>query len=237
MKKALLILAFLIATTRLFAQKIEVSAGLSTGMMHYAGKSAESVSSINSVNTNRGYTNNPYGNKNGAGYGGNLQVQLVLIKSFIVGVQGNYEVLKSKININQVYRNNNPLANEDASATGSTSLRSNYLALNPYIGYRLPTPVIKLDITAGLEFADITDVREKGSAKTADGTTFSTDRDRKNISTDNRLKFGVNASIKRFGFFANYSHGLSNYFKGYAGGPEMEAHSEIVRIGLSYRIY
>jgi hypothetical protein len=237
MKKTLLILACLVATTQLFAQKIEVSAGLSTGIMHYAGKSAEPVSSINSVNTNNGYTNNPYGNKNGVGFGGNVQAQLVLVKSFIVGLQGSYEMLKSKVDINQAFRNNDPLANEDATAAGSTGLRSSYLALNPYIGYRLPVPVIKVDILAGLEFADITDVREKGSAKTADGTIITTDRDRKNISNDNRVKFGINAGYNRFGVFVNYSHGLSNYFKGYVGGLGMEAHSEIFRAGLSYRIF
>ncbi|MES2266222.1 MAG: outer membrane beta-barrel protein [Bacteroidota bacterium] len=237
MKKTLLILTCLVTTTKVFAQNIEVSAGLSTGIMHYAGKSAESVSSINGINANTGYTNNPYGSKNGVGFGGNVQAQLVLIKSFIVGLQGSYESLKSKIDINQVYRNNDPLANEDARATSSTMLRTSYLTLNPYIGYRLPIPVVKLDILAGIEFAHITDAREKGSAKTFDGTAITTDRDRKNISTDNRLKFGLNAGYNRFGLFANYSHGLRNYYSGYIGGPAMEAHTEIVRIGLNYRIY
>jgi hypothetical protein len=237
MKKAFLFLVSLTAATPLFAQKLEVSAGLNTGIMHYSGKSAESVSSINSVDPSNAYTNNPYGNKNSVGFGGNVQAQLVLVKSFIVGLQGSYEMLKSTVDINQVFRNNNPLTNEDATAAGSTGLRSSYLALNPYIGYRLPVPVIKVDVLAGLEFADITDVREKGLAKTADGTIITTDRDRKNISNDNRVKFGINAGYNRFGLFVNYSHGLSNYFKGYVGGPGMEAHSEIFRAGLSYRIF
>lgn len=234
MKKLLLAFICCISVLNLFAQKIEVTAGIHTGFMHYAGASATSVSRINGADQANAYTNNPYGTKYGLGFGGNVQAQFIIIKTFIIGLQGNFEALKSKVDIDGASINT---PSQNIGVTGSTNLRTNYLTANPYIGYRLPIPVIKLDILAGLDIAHILNSREKSSARTSDGQQFTTDRDRKTRTTDNRLKFGIAASFKKIGATANYSYGLSNYFDGYVGGPAMDTHSEIVRLGLSYRIY
>jgi hypothetical protein len=235
MKKALLFIFSCVVISHASAQKIEITAGVHTGFMHYAGSDAQSVSALNSPDQQNGYTNNPYGNKTGTGFGGSIQAQLIVIKSFIIGLQGSYEALKSKVDINSA--SISAPTNHNVTGIGSTSLKTNYLSVNPYIGYRLPIPVIKVDILAGLDIAHITDAREKGSMRGSDGEVYTTNRDRKTRTTDNRVKFGLAAAYNRVGITASYSHGLSNYFDGYIGGPAMEAHSEVIRLGLSYRIF
>ena len=235
MKKVLLLIACCAVVSYASAQKIEVTAGLHTGFMHYAGNDAQTVSVINGADRQGAYTNNPYGNKAGTGFGGSVQAQLIIVKSFIIGLQGSYEALKSKVDINGA--SVSAPTNHNVTGTGSTSLKSNYLSVNPYIGYRLPIPVIKVDILAGLDFAHITETREKGSIRTSDGKVYTTNRDRGGPTSDKRLKFGLAAAYNRIGVTANYSHGLYNYFKDYIGGPSMQAHSEVIRIGLSYRIF
>src|ERR1700712_1142604 len=98
MKTLTLTLLCLLAVTGLFAQKIELSVQANSGLFHYSGKSATKKSEILATSPSSGnYTNNPYGNKNGFSYGGNLQAQFVSKGGFIVGAQAGYDVLKSKV--------------------------------------------------------------------------------------------------------------------------------------------
>ncbi len=97
MKLALLTLSILFLSTRLFAQKIEISLQANSGLFHYAGNATASTSFINSADGSppQGTINNPYGNKNGFGYGGDVQAQYVSKGGFIAGLQGGYDVLRS----------------------------------------------------------------------------------------------------------------------------------------------
>jgi hypothetical protein len=230
MKKLVLALFCCFGTAQLFAQKIEITAGLHTGFMHFAGKSTQSTSFINSFTSV--YTNNTYGRNSGTGFGADVQAQLVLLKSFIIGVQGGYEALKSNIDINSIN-----ISDASIAATGTTSFKANYININPYIGYRLPVPVINVDVLAGLDIAYVSNAKDKGSVKDSNGTIYNVDRKVTTISTDNRVRFGVAASFKRIGVTANYSRGLTNYYEGIIGGGPMDAHSEIVRLGLTYKMF
>lgn len=238
MKKYLLTLACCLAATYTFAQKIEITGSVHTGIMHYSGNGTESASFINGAGDNNAYTNNPFGSKNGTGFGGDIQVQLIVLNSFLVGVQGGYERLESKIDItggNAL----TPGGSTDFELAGSTALKSNFVNLNPYIGYRLPVPIVKIDLLAGFDFAHATSMKEEGTARDANGNTFTTNRDRKNENNDSdkRLRFGLAARYKRIGINANYSHGLTNYLADYVGGPIRNAHTEILRLGVSYQIF
>jgi hypothetical protein len=155
-----------------------------------------------------------------------------LLKSFIIGVQGGYEALKSNININEI-----SISGGNVAATGATSFKANYINVNPYIGYRLPVPVVNVDILAGLDIAHVSNAKDKGSVKASNETTYNVHRKVTTVSTDNRVRFGLAAGFKRVGLTANYSHGLTNYYEGIIGGGPMDAHSEILRLGLTYKIF
>lgn len=78
---------------------------------------------------------------------------------------------------------------------------------------------------------------DRGNATTTgdNGIKYTVDRKMDKAPTDVRLKFGAAAIYKRFGLTASYAHGLTNYESKMIGG-DFEAHSELIRFGLSYRI-
>jgi hypothetical protein len=237
MKKLLLTVLPFCFATQLFAQNIETSFALHTGLMHFAGPSATSSTAINEGMTNTStlnYTNNPYGSKTEFGFGIDLQSQLVTKKQFIAGLQVGTEILKSKVDITGINRGALPFPSK---AQGSTNINNTYINLNPYIGYRLPLPKVKLDILAGMELGYITSSYEKGSAKEDNGATYKTNRDRKTVTVDNRLKFGLVARYDRIGLTASYAHGLTNYLGSMVGGINPNAHTEVIRIGVSFLIF
>jgi hypothetical protein len=237
MKKLLLTALSFFFVTQLLAQKIETSFALHTGLMHFAGPSATSSTAINKGFTNTStlnYTNNPYGSKNGFGFGIDIQAQLVTKNQFIAGLQIGTEILKSKVDITGI---NNGATPVPSKAEGSTNINNHYINLNPYIGYRLPLPKVKLDILTGLELGYITSSNEKGSAKADNGATYKTNRDTKTVSVDNRLKFGLAAHYDRVGLTATYAHGLTNYLGSMIGSVNPSAHTEVIRIGISFLIF
>jgi hypothetical protein len=242
MKKLLLSLVCLFACPAVFAQKLEVTVGAYSGLFRYSGKSSGSVSFINASSDNnaiQSYTNNPYGNKVGFGYGISAQAQIVSRGGFLVGLQAAYEQLKSKIDINRVSSfvpvSSGPATNFDAN--GNTALKNNIININPYIGYRIPLAKIKLDILAGTDIGFISSTHEKGIAHANDGKTYTTDLDRTTIKEDFRLRVGLAVGLNRFTFNASYANGISNYMGDYIGGGKPNAHSKVIRVGLGYRLF
>ena len=54
--------------------------------------------------------------------------------------------------------------------------------------------------------------------------------------TDVWLKFGAALIYNRFGLTTSYAHGLTNYQSNIIGDTNFEAHSELMRFGVSYRL-
>ncbi len=84
---------------------------------------------------------------------------------------------------------------------------------------------------------------DKGSATGTDGTVYKVDNKMPKSPTDVRLELGIAAWYKRFGLTAGYAYGLTNFASNLdvnAGGtstPAPNAHSELIRFGISYRIF
>ncbi|MFB0494419.1 hypothetical protein ABID99_000656 [Mucilaginibacter sp. OAE612] len=247
MKKYLLILApLLISGLQLRAQKLEVTVQANTGLFHFAGKSSSATTqvlqgSITGDPMNR--ANNPYGNKNGFSYGGSVQVQTVSKGGFIVGLQGGYELLRSKAEVNKytpiiLNPTEYDIVANDASfaVTGHVALQSQSINLNPYIGYRFALNKVKLDILPGMDIGLILDTRDKGEVKDKEGKIYKVNYKRSKAPTDVRLRLGAAASYGRYGLNASFAHGLTNYMKDMVGDASFNAHSEYFRLGLSYRL-
>lgn len=244
MKKLTLTLSLLFILTNLFAQKIELSVQASSAFLHYSGKSATAETFINSGSAS--YTNNPYGTKTGFGYGLGLQGQYVSKGGFIAGVQAGYDRLRSKVNIIGVITPQFNLADyiidyAPLPAKGQTYLTSRSINISPYLGYRLNIKKVKLDLMPGVDLGFNLSLYDKGSATTTgDYTTYKTNYKETNAPTDVRIKFGVAASYKRYGITASFAHGLTNYESRMIGDgtsvPSFEAHSELIKLGVGYRI-
>lgn len=250
MKKYLLILTpLMLSGMRLCAQKLEVSVQANTGLFHFAGKSTTATTQVLQGSTTgnaMNYANNPYGNKNGFSYGGSIQAQTVSKGGFIVGLQGGYELLRSKVEVNKyspitsvLYGDYLPIAANDPSfaVTGHVAFQSQSINLNPYVGYRFKLNKVKLDILPGMDIGLILDSRDKGEVKDKDGKIYKVDNKRSKAPTDVRLRLGAVASYGRYGLNASFAHGLTNYMKNYIGDASFNAHSEYFRLGLSYRLF
>ncbi len=249
MKIALLTLFILFLSTRLFAQKIELSIQANSGLFSYAGNATASTSFINEgVDDKSDYTNNPYGSKNGFSYGGDVQAQYVSKSGFITGLQAGYEVLRSKVDVDNydpiiitIFYNYPEVF--QIPVKGHTYLQNQDININPYIGYRLNLKKIKIDIMPGMDIGINANSYDKGSATGTDGTVYKVDYKMPKSPTDVRLRLGVAAWFKRFGLTASYAHGLTNFASNLdvtAGGgsaPALNAHSELIRFGISYRIF
>ncbi|PWK79929.1 outer membrane protein with beta-barrel domain [Mucilaginibacter oryzae] len=246
MKKRFLTVVLLCCGTSLFAQKIEVSVQAASGLFRFSGASATPATMILQGSTtgdpmNR--ANNPYGSKNGFSYGGGIQAQLVLKGGFIVGLQTGYEVLRSKADANRyspiVTASNLPtITGNDWTfpLTGHVALQNQTINLNPYIGYRFQFNKVKLDILPGVDIGLMLSTRDKGEAKDKEGRLYKVDYERAKSPTDVRLRMGAAASYGRYALNASFAHGLTNYREGWIGGVN-DAHSELWRLGLSYRLF
>jgi hypothetical protein len=86
MKAFTLTLSAFFILTGVYAQKIEFSVQANSGLFHFAGKSTTAESYIHQGPPKiANYTNNPYGNKNGFGYGASLQGQFVKARLILPG--------------------------------------------------------------------------------------------------------------------------------------------------------
>lgn len=243
MKALTLTLSLLFILTNLFAQKIELSVQASSAFLHYSGKSTTSETFINGGATP--YTNNPYGKQAGFGYNVGLQAQYVSKGGFIAGIQAAHDRLRSKVNITGVtppmlypYYD---IAYVPLPAKGQTYLTSQSININPYLGYRLNIKKVKLDLMPGIDIGFNLSLYDKGSATTTgDHTTYKINYKKTNAPTDVRIKFGAAASYKRYSITASFARGLTNYESRMIGDgtsvPSYEAHSELFKLGIGYRI-
>jgi hypothetical protein len=239
MKTLLLTVLSFFVLTHLIAQNIELSVQANSGLFHYSGNSAVSTSAIyQGPAPQQNYTNNPYGNKNGFSYGGDVQAQYASKNGFIWGLQAGYEVLRSKVGINSYY----PLSFPGfygpigtAQVTGQTFLQDQDININPYIGYRLQINKIKIDMMPGIDMGFDMNSYDKGKATDSEGYVYRTDLKLPGAPTDIRLKLGVEANYKRFGIVAAYAHGLTNLYKVTTVSGSDDAHSELINLGITYR--
>jgi hypothetical protein len=255
MKKHLLALTTLLfAASSLFAQQFELSVQANSGLFHFSGKSATATSQVMQYGSNNdNYTNNPYGNRNGFSYGSTLQGQFVAKSGFIWGLGAGYEVLRSQVNIDKytpliyiTFNDVNTVYTDPSFAVkGHTNLQNQSINLNPYIGYRFLLHKVKLDILPGVDVGIILKTKDGGSVKDNDGKTYHVDYARSKAPTDVRLRLGAAASYGKWALNASFAHGLTNYLSKVetdmnAGNGSstttFAAHSELMRLGVSYRI-
>lgn len=217
------------------AQKTEVGISLNSGLFSFTGESAKSTAQINyGEQPKSAYTNNPYGSKNGLGLGLSGYIKRVSSNNFIVGLDGGYELLRSKIEITKISEFVET-GYIDHPATGKTYFNLSFINVRPFIGYRINANKIKFDITAGTDIAFCLSAEENGEAVTSNGLSYTTSLERKTITTDLRPGVQIGAQYKDVGVYIGYSSGISNYLSGYIGGSN-EAYSRLLRFGLTYQI-
>ncbi|MDR3693954.1 hypothetical protein [Mucilaginibacter sp.] len=246
MKKTFLTLFTFLVLTQLHAQNVEVSLLGNTGLFRYTGNYTTSASFINGAvaNSKAGYTNNPYGNKFGFSYGGGVQVQYVGRSGFIFGLQGGYQILRSRVDLNDVYRTDLNQSGIDitgpgpTAATGQTYLQSQDINVNPYIGYRLKIKKVKLDLMPGFDLGFNLNTHEYGKATDMGGNIYKTDLDRGKFPADFRFSFRAALSYNKFSITTGFVQGLTNFSNHLLNDSPTAyyTHSQLISLGLAYRI-
>jgi hypothetical protein len=249
MKKLLLTLFAIVLVTRLFAQNVELSIGANTGLFHYTGSGSAGNSYIAaSTATALYHTSDPYGNNNGPDYGGYVQLQYVWAGGFIAGSQFGFDAVRSKVNIADVQPNETvvffpgpaDLTTYPQDASGHTYLQQDFFNLNPYIGYRIKAGKIKIDLMPGVEFGFDINSYDKGNASFStyggNPSSYTIDYNMGKARMDVRLKLAAAAYYHKWGITLSYARGLTGYRSADAASTDGYAHSELMRVGISYRI-
>jgi hypothetical protein len=120
-------------------------------------------------------------------------------------------------------------------ASGKASLTTRFLTFSPYVGYRQILKGINVDYTAGFDLGYCLNVHEVTQVTDTSGKAYHTTRETATTNGDVRLRFQVATSIHRFGAFAGYSIGISNYFQQNTGAASI-CKSHVARFGISYCI-
>lgn len=232
MKKSLFSL-LLLSSLSVFAQHTEFYAGVNGGVLSFRGKSAINSSFIIRTTFGTGnYTNNIYSRKSGIGIGVDFGIQRVTKSKFIYGIATGLELLKHRVEINDVSGMSGTV-----TAKGDINFHSRFINIKPAAGYRFPiNKKILLDLTASLEIAvGLSYLDEVGIATiTGSGEIVEVDNGRGEVPTDVRTGLQAKINMTRYSFLLGYWIGQTNYDKGYVGGSP-EAYSNLFRVGLCYR--
>lgn len=228
------------------AQKNELSLQAYSGLYTYGGSSATGVSSIYQGNfQGQDYTYNPYGNKTCFSYGASLQLQHVTKSGFIEGIQAGYEVLRSQVNLNEyeplvyyLYTGINGPQAYQIPVSGASNLRDQNINFSPYIGYRFKLKNTIIDIMPGVDIGINIRSYDIGKAVDNSGKAYTSNFKMQDAPTDIRLKLGLATAIyKKIGINLAYAYGLTNLDKNNTGYLKYNVHSELLRFGVSYRLF
>jgi cobyric acid synthase len=178
-------------------------------------------------------------------YGFGVQVQHVAKTGFIFGLQGGYQILRSKVSLNGVYRSdlnyetlNYLVAPGPDVASGKTILQSQDIFLTPYIGYRLKVNKLKIDLMPGFDLGLDVNSHEYGKATDNAGNVFQTDGDRGKFPADFRVNFRAAVSYYEFSVIAGFSQGITNFSNRLLNDSPIPfyTHTQLISLGIAYRI-
>lgn len=221
------------------AQRTELVGRAGVSFSQYRGSGTEATSFVNYssyAGAGRGYTNNPYGSRLGAGFALGARGQRVGRRQGLLAFDLGYDWARSRTAIAALYYSGGA-ANAAYAATGSAHLRTQNLTAFLGIGHRFQLGALALDALVGPELAGKLSVRETGHGTYNNGPAWATDIDRgSRFPLDGRLRADATVWRGRVGVNASYSHGFGNAQAGLVGGPGREAYTRTLRWGLAYRL-
>lgn len=231
MMKRLLLVGLFAGVTHFmaFSQTHELRVGVTSGVSNFTGAGSEAKSLLIGSTQQDFYTSNPYGKKYGINIGGALDYRYIFANNLILGLEGAYERLQTKIDLA-----GSEFMNE---SRGQTQLNQQFINFNPFVGYRVFFEPMTMDIQLGMDIAKILSIKEKGSIEDKQGNKTDFDRDRgKIIDMDLRPRLQFNVNYDRYTVFAGYSWGLKDYTGQMLGSDPGAARLNVFRLGLQYQL-
>lgn len=233
MKKTSLLLLPLVFTAAAYGQTIEYSFHVNGGLFSFGGEAAAEYStiSVSDVLTEDNHTLNPYGKEQLFSYGLAVQGSYVTPGQVILGVQAGYELLRSRVAINDL---TGEFISPPPLESGQTTLTHGFVTLYPAVGYRFTFNEIAVDLSAGPEIGIKIIGRERGEALLQNGSVIDTDTERDSPGTDIRIRPSLTVMYKNLGISAGYSYGLSDYSDDLFQ-PDGKVFSRYLRFGIAYK--
>jgi len=231
MMKRLLLVGLFAGVTHFiaFSQTHELRVGVTSGVSNFTGEGSEAKSTLIGSTQQDFYTSNPYGKKYGINIGGALDYRYIFANNLILGLEGAYERLQTKIDLEGSEFMN--------GSRGQTQLNQQFINFNPFVGYRVFFEPMTMDIQLGMDIAKVLSIKEKGSIEDKQGNKTKFDRGRgKVIDMDLRPRLQFNVNYDRYTVFAGYSWGLKDYTGQMLGSDLGAARLNVFRLGLQYQL-
>lgn len=233
MKKRNLLLAISIFTFVNFSygQKTEINFNAYSGLFSFHGNGTATNSSVGWSQFDPVWrTSIPYGQKSAFSYAFELQTQRITSKHFIYGVGLGFESLQSKVHIDtSVF---SAFIVNVSPANGTMILKNTFITVNPYLGHRYSLGNISFDLLAGIDIAYCLKSTELIWQTPDTKASLVAQNDLAKPTFDIRPRIQFKTQIKKFGFIAGYSLGLTNY----QSQDNKKAYASFLRLGLSYQI-
>lgn len=232
MKQYTLIIAFifLVSVNFSFGQKTEINFNTYSGLFSFRGNGSVTNSTIGwgQFSIPMTSTDNPYGNKNDFSYAFELQIQKLTKGKNLYGIGLGFETLKSQVHIDTYTQSG--FAFIKSAANGKTILKNTFITVNPYLGHRFSFRKTSFDMLAGIDLAYCLKSTEFGYLSLNTIDPFQNEIAKPTI--DLRPRIQIKTQIKKFGFIAGYSLGLTNF----QTNNNLKANTSFLRLGLSYQI-
>lgn len=234
MRKTILFFATaFILQAKIIAQKTEYFANINSGFFYFTGENSSAETGITLQPEIRPFIYNSPGRKSGASFEVSLQGQYVTRKKIIYGIEIIYQSIQSKTNI--VAASQFIYSSTILFANGNSFLSSSFIDIAPFMGYRLTSRKLIIDLKGGPEYAVCIDRKEKINATLINSGQEIKEEHSLNKRPDFRTRLQLTTFYKRFGINAGYFHGISNYYKkDEVGNPK--AYSRFLRLGLTFKI-
>lgn len=214
-----------------YGQKTEINFNAYSGLFTFRGNATATNSSVLWSQFDPILrTMKPYGNKSGFSYEFELQLQRISKKHVIYGCGLGFETLVSKVHIDSSIFS--AFIVDISPANGTTLLKNTFITVNPYIGHRFTFSKSSFDILAGIDMGYCLISSELIWNPTGNQANPNQQNDLTKPNLDFRARLQIKSQIKKFGFLAGYSLGVTNY----QSKNNLKAYASFLRLGLSYQI-
>ncbi|RYD73530.1 MAG: hypothetical protein EOP53_19945 [Sphingobacteriales bacterium] len=230
MMKIIFFLLFIFPIS-LFAQT-EMTVGLGSGLFFFSGNYAVKKSNLFvDYESNTSYIGNPYGAIPGVNFNISQDVHYATKNGILLGVNLGFDYLRSITRLEQI--NTKAQQSEVFKSTGVFKIYD--VSVMPFAGKRFKTKGLVIDVFGGAELAFPFYAEDKADMVNRANYTIQVTHKINVLTTDIRPTIKINAYKGDFGFFAAYSHGISNYVMGQNSGNS-EVYSRLLKVGINHRL-
>ena len=224
-----------------FGQKTELKLNAYSGLFFYRGKGPSSSATISPGDGLIFESTQSFGRKPAFSYAFELQAQKVNRKHHVYGLGFGWEELKSYTITDSTNGGDLFGGPRIVPWKGKVTMSNSSLAFNPYIGQRLITKKMNVDVLLGVDLTVCAKLQETAYYFSSTESKYIRyyQGDRRKYFGDIRPRIQINSTYKQWGVTAGYSYGLQNQYRrksDYYTDTKLKAYTNFLRLGISYQL-